>query len=790
MKFSPDGKTLIAGTGDTEKHALWDVSTGKRYYFRKGIGAFTAVALAPDGKRLATACGPDVHLWDASGEKPAVALEGPGGIVTALAFDEGGKTLTAWSSVARKQWHAGTREVLATESLREEGRVLPRVEVSEDGRTLYTRQGHALSLRDLRSGAARGTIEHVRHRPVFSPDGSLCAIEVAEPGKGRARALLKLWDVTRGKEAVTFADVRGPVVFSPDGRLVAAVSLAAAPKAGVKVWEARTGKEVAFLDGASAPVAFGPAGQLLLARASDGRLLVWEPAPGKKPVALQGAALPAVFTTDNKILTGSEKKHNLTLWDAAGKELASLAGHTGPVTALACPADGKTAASLSSQDRTVRLWDLTGKGGALEVKNNPIAAPGSGLTFTADGKMLYVSLPSGYAGTLLDVPSAAKKPGGVPTERYPVALSADGKLLALGPRPTVRVQDTVTGRTRLVLTTEQDYNAHYSFSADGKALILHTPIGVKAWDLDTGEEVAEYNFVTGRSLSSRPGGASERLRVFTDRDGKPPALFDAETGRKRGTLAIEARGPAEGTALTDRDIASLVLSPDGKILAATSSTPKYIRLWDLASGKVRHYLEVEPGERFPTQKPLTVAFSPDSKTLFGYTAGTGGGLLYRWDLSTGKRRVLPLGGEPGTFVYPMPAALSANGRCVALLARPAAVPGKPYPPPQVLVADLDPSRSRETWAVSSSLPTASCWPVISRGRRQGSRCGTGPRARNAWPLRRRLAKPCRTSRTSTCPSRLMARLWQRASGPTRSCSGTLPPARRNTPSRAWAVRWP
>src|SRR5262249_19949225 len=271
VKFTPDGKTLIAAAGDTEKYALWDVTTGKRYYFRQGMGAFTAVALTQDGKRVATACGPDVHLWDASGEKPAVALEGPGGVVTALAFDERGKTLTAWSNLARKQWDAGTREGLATETLREEGRALPRVEGSADGKTLSSRQGHTLSLRDLRSGEKRGVIEHVRHQPVFSPDGSLCAVEMADPVKGgpadgpHQRVALKLWEVVRGKETATFADVRGPVVFSPDSRLVAAVALAAAPKggaglpadrspAGIKVWEVRTGKEAAHLDGAFAPI--------------------------------------------------------------------------------------------------------------------------------------------------------------------------------------------------------------------------------------------------------------------------------------------------------------------------------------------------------------------------------------------------------------------------------------------------------------------------------------------------------------------------------------------------------
>src|SRR5262249_5820199 len=277
--------------------------------------------------------------------------------------------------------------------------------------------------------------------------------------------------------------------------------------AGIKVWEVRTGKEAAHLDGAFAPIVFGPAGRLLLARGSDGRLLVWEAVPDRKAAVLKGAALPAIFTPDNKILTGSDKEAALKVWDAAGKELASLTGHTGPVATLACSPDGKTAASMSNDDRSVRLWDLTGKGSALHVVENRSILGGS-LAFTADGKSLFLRSPSGYGGTLLDVPSATKRPGGRRTGGYPVALSADRKLLALGPRPTLHVKATVTGKDRLVMTTtEQDYYGLYSFTADGKGLILHSQTGVKVWDLDSGEEAAGYHFAAGGAVLSRSGKA-------------------------------------------------------------------------------------------------------------------------------------------------------------------------------------------------------------------------------------------------------------------------------------------
>src|SRR5262249_39069161 len=52
VAFSPDGKTLAAGTSGGLK--LWDVTSGKQVAARKGPPGWS-VAFSPDGKTLATA---------------------------------------------------------------------------------------------------------------------------------------------------------------------------------------------------------------------------------------------------------------------------------------------------------------------------------------------------------------------------------------------------------------------------------------------------------------------------------------------------------------------------------------------------------------------------------------------------------------------------------------------------------------------------------------------------------------------------------------------------------------
>src|SRR5207244_3705463 len=94
MALSADGKTLATGENGSKVVRLWDLSgeTPKERAAPVNLpSAASGLALAPDGKTLATESRGNVMLWDLSGEKPRdrAALKGRSGPT----FSPDGKTL-------------------------------------------------------------------------------------------------------------------------------------------------------------------------------------------------------------------------------------------------------------------------------------------------------------------------------------------------------------------------------------------------------------------------------------------------------------------------------------------------------------------------------------------------------------------------------------------------------------------------------------------------------------------------------------------------------------------------
>ena len=388
-------------------------------------------------------------------------------------------------------------------------------------------------------------------------------------------------------------------------------------------------------------MAFSHDGLYVATGGVDKTIKIWDVAEGRELRTLAGhtggvkavafsPGSPAV-SQDRSLIASGGNDGRIILWEtASGNEVTAFAGHTGAVTSIAFSRDGRWLAS-GGADFKVKLWNLATRSEARRFDGHYRLI--TSVAFSPDGAWLA----SGGADEVIRLWDLSKiessKPKNLNIE--PVLLeghtgwvrsldfSPDGGLLASsGADGTARLWRLPKGKLHRTYTTHKTHKAQYpaaiavAFSADGAQLV------VCADD----RTIKRYDAATGAELQSLSAGA--------DLDKYETAVFSADGSwlvASSGSRTIELRRVAAGgeTRMLESRVNAInaaTFSPDGRWFAS-GNQDMTLTVWDVISGRAVARLDGAAGS------VTAIAFSPDSQRL---ASGGKGGVITIWDVGAAR----------------------------------------------------------------------------------------------------------------------------------------------------------
>ena len=665
VAYSPDGKFLATASFDNTLK-LWDAVTGKELKTYGGTGGHTkqvvAVAFNQDGSLLASgSIDNTLKVWDVPVNAPirslksndavqAVALS-PDGLKLAIGGKDGSlKLVTPVEFKELVKFEAGHQGAITGLAFSGNGLTLASVGVDRTLRYWNVANGQLLSTIGAHTSGVNGVVVNANAAAyTVGDDGFLKfwtltpppPLSKVIPGHGapiRAMALtadnasyytasddrtVRQFVIAGAKEQRVLAGPQSgvtSVATHPQNTYIAAGT----QDSRVFVWNNADPKVPAQWlahGGAVHSVQVAPQAPQIMSAGSDGLIKFWALPVAPRTLTHPDAVLAVASTTDGKKLyTGSADKL-VRIWDTTKQAMEKqFTGHTGAVTAVAISPNGTFLVS-GSADNTIRLWDQKSAKETDVVLAH--AAPVTALNINA-GSTQMLSASEDGAVKLWALPLVAAKGFAHPDQITCLVVNTDGsKVLTGGNDKIVRLWNLASGAKEKDFVGATLPIVNVAISNNGATIAA----------VSADKTVTLWNAADAKVLQKLPMPAAPQAVAFSGdaqsvfvglADNNIKQIKNAD-GKEIKTLPAQHKGA----------IAALTLSPKGDLLYSASAD-KTIQTWALPDGT--------PKAKFDHVGPITaMALSKDGTRV----AAIADKVLKVWTVADGK--------EVGTIKLPVDA---------------------------------------------------------------------------------------------------------------------------------------